>query len=122
MADILMHRELRYELNPTARRDLDSGADGGGIVSDENDRIPVDECPRGAGVERQADNDVSVWAPETRRNDDQSALRVERDSHNTTAVSSGSVPVRVNFLEGQGVHAGGLAQPSKSAKGSRVLG
>ena len=87
------HRELGYELNPAARRDLDARADAGGIVADENDRIPVDQCPGRTRIECQADNDVSVWTAETSRNDDQSALRVGRNSYNTTAVSSGSVPV-----------------------------
>jgi hypothetical protein len=88
-----LERQLRDELHSAAGRDLDTGGDAGGIIAGQDDEIPVDQRRGRTRVEREAGDDVAVWAPDSSRDDDQPALRVERNAHSTTAASSGSVPV-----------------------------
>ena len=88
----LLHRHTRYVFDTAAGCDLYSRLDGGRVVADQHQQIPVHHRAGGPGVERKPCDHISAWTMQARRHDDQALGWIKRHTHSTTATSSGILP------------------------------
>lgn len=89
----LSNNNTRSEFHSTARSDLDPIGSQRRLVAYGCQRRNVDHSPCSARVQGQAQNDGSRRTGYLGLDHNETAFRIERVAHNTTAVSSGISPV-----------------------------